>query len=271
MREPRKAFKKNACVPPETFMRALAIGRSVLVSSAAGWRGSVAFRPARRQPAQPLQLYDIEACPYCRLVRETLTGLDLDAVIHPCPKNGRRFREQALAIGGKTQFPLLVDPNTGRTLYESADIVEYLAQTYDGRIGSARGLMRALKVTSSSLASAAQFGQGLRARPSRSAAQPLELYSFETSPYSRLVRERLCELELPYLLRSTGKGAPKDIGPPAVRDRWFKSEQGTSRNRTALLARAGHVQVPYLIDPNTGSEMFESAKILAYLDATYAL
>lgn len=252
-------------------MHALAVGRSILVSSLAGWRGSVAFRPARKQPAQPLQLYDIEACPYCRLVRETLSALDLDVVIYPCPKGGARFRPQARVLGGKAQFPLLVDPNTQRTLYESADIVEYLAQTYGGRIGGARGLTRALKLGSSSLASAMQFGRGLRARPSRGAEQPLELYSFETSPYSRLVRERLCELELPYLLRNTAKGAPKDIGPPAVRDRWFKSEQGTSRNRKALLARAGHVQVPYLIDPNTGTEMFESANILTYLDATYAV
>lgn len=252
-------------------MHALAVGRSVLISTLAGWRGSVAFRPARQQPAQALQLYDIEACPYCRLVRETLSELDLDALIYPCPKGGQRFRPQAQAIGGKALFPLLVDPNNGRTLYESADIVEYLAQTYSGRIGSARGLMRALKVGSSSLASSLQLGSGMNARRSRPAAQPLELYSFETSPYSRLVRERLCELELPYLLRSTAKGTPKDIGPPSVRDRWFKSEKGTSRNRKALLARAQHVQVPYLIDPNTGSEMFESQKILAYLDATYAL
>ena len=38
----------------------------------------------------------------------------------------------------------------------------------------------------------------------------------------------------------------------------------------ALLARAGRVQVPYLVDPNTGAEMFESDAILAYLDRTYA-
>lgn len=252
-------------------MHALAVGRSLLVSSLAGWRGSTAFRPARKQPALPLQLYDIEACPYCRLVRETLSELDLDALIQPCPKGGERFRPQARALGGKAQFPLLIDPNTQRTIYESADIVEYLAQTYSGRIGSARGVMRVLKVGSSSLASSLQLASGMNARRSRGAELPLELYSFESSPYSRLVRERLCELELPYLLRNTAKGTPKDIGPPSVRDRWFKSEKGTSRNRKALFERTDHVQVPYLIDPNTGSEMYESEKILAYLDATYAL
>ena len=28
--------------------------------------------------------------------------------------------------------------------------------------------------------------------------------------------------------------------------------------------------VPYLSDPNTGAEMFESAEIVAYLERTYA-
>lgn len=27
--------------------------------------------------------------------------------------------------------------------------------------------------------------------------------------------------------------------------------------------------VPYLVDPNTGKAMFESADVVAYLDATY--
>ena len=35
-------------------------------------------------------------------------------------------------------------------------------------------------------------------------------------------------------------------------------------------SRTGHVQVPYLIDPNTGTEMFESADIIRYLEQTYA-
>jgi glutathione S-transferase len=29
--------------------------------------------------------------------------------------------------------------------------------------------------------------------------------------------------------------------------------------------------VPYLVDPNTGAAMFESAEICAYLETTYAL
>lgn len=251
-------------------MHALAVARSLLVSTLAGWRGTLAFQPAPQPPPEPLRLYDIEACPYCRLVRETLTRLELDALVLPCPKGGTRFRPEARELGGKAQFPLLVDPNTQTTLYESADIVAYLQKTYAARPAGPAALLRPLALVSSIAASAAQLGRGLGARRSRAPAQPLELYSFESSPYSRLVRERLCELELPYLLRSTGKGTPRDLGPPAVRDRWFRSEKGTTRNRRALEARTGRVQVPYLIDPNTGQATFESADILAYLDARYA-
>ena len=30
------------------------------------------------EPAQPLQLYEFEACPFCRRVREAITDLDLE-------------------------------------------------------------------------------------------------------------------------------------------------------------------------------------------------
>ena len=35
------------------------------------------------------------------------------------------------------------------------------------------------------------------------------------------------------------------------------------------MERAGRIAVPYLVDPNTGTELFESADILDYLDQTY--
>jgi glutathione S-transferase len=249
--------------------RSLAVSTSLLASQLRGWRGTNAFRPARRQPAQLLELYEYEGCPYCRLVREALTELDLDARIYPCPKGGTRFRPHARELGGKFQFPYLVDSNTGTKLYESADIVAYLRKTYADR-DTAPGLLdRPLKVATSMLASGLRNGRGVRARPSRPAAQPLELFSFESSPFSRLVRERLCEYELPYVLRNTGKGHWKDLGPPAVRDRIHQSAKGTGRNRKVLAERTGHVQLPYLIDPNTGKEMFESAAILVYLEETY--
>jgi glutathione S-transferase len=96
------------------------------------------------------------------------------------------------------------------------------------------------------------------------------LFSFESSPYSRRVRELLCELELPYLLRNTGKARWQDLGTPFTRALLFPGVPITGRNRMALLKRAGKVQVPYLVDPNTGTAMFESQAIRDYLLATYA-
>ena len=201
------------------------------------------------RPERPLELYEFEACPFCRKVRETLSSLDLEAVIYPCPKGGTRFRPKAVELGGKAQFPLLIDPNTGKQLYESDDINTYLATTYGtGR----RPLMVSLgpiTMLSSGLASAMRKGHGGKVRTSKLPEKRLELWSFEASPYCRLVRERLCELELPYLLHNVAKKSP---------------------SRPAFIARSGKMQVPWLFDPNTGTELFESEAIIDYLDKTYS-
>lgn len=246
----------------------------LLAGTVRGWRGAATFAPARRKPTKLLKLYDMEASPYCRLVREVLTELDLDVMILPCPVGGTRFRPEAERLGGKQQFPLLVDENTGNVLYESADIIDHLRSTYGQRKRLASRTLRPLAVGSSFVASALQWRPsgvaGLRARPSRAPAQPLELYSFEASPYSKPVRARLCELELPYLLHNTGKGAWGDMGPPAFRDKLFKTPKGTTPNRRWLEENTGKVQVPYLIDANTGTALYESQAILKYLDSNYA-
>ena len=255
------------------MMRFLDVNASLLASTVAGWRGTVAFRPVRKQPEKPIELYEYEASPYCRLVREALTELDLDAMIHPCPAGGTRFRPKVQVLGGKEQFPFMVDPNTGARLFESADIVKYLAKTYEGRSRTSKGVKRRIAVGGAYGASALRGWRGFRgmkARPAKAPEKPLELFSFESSPFSRLVREVLCELELPYLLRNAGKGNWADMGPPWVRDRLWRSEPGSGRNRKVLFERTGRVQVPYLIDPNTGAAMYESADIIRYLEKTYA-
>jgi glutathione S-transferase len=248
---------------------ALDIAGSTLASSLRLWRGTRAAGAAR-QPKQLLELYEFEACPYCRLVREALTELDLDALIRPCPRGGKRFRPKVAGLGGRTQFPYLVDPNTGRALFESDAIIEYLYAEYGARPAPSR-LLRPFDVATSTLAVVSRFASGSRARPSKPARRPLELFSFESSPYSRRVRELLCELELPYVLRNTGKARWQDLGPPSFRATLFPELPVEGRNRKRLLERAGRVQVPYLVDPNTGTEMFESAAIRRYLLDTYGL
>jgi glutathione S-transferase len=229
-------------------LRALDVVTSV-AATAARLGSGLAVGPLGPRPAAPLELYEFEACPWCRKVREALTVLDLEAVIRPCPKGGRRFRPEVERRGGKAQFPYLVDPNTGKEMYESAEIVETLFEHY-GAGAPPRLLGRGLAADlSAGLASAWRPGFGARYRGARAPEALLELYSFEASPFCRIVREALCALEIPYLLHNVGKGSP---------------------SRAAFVARSGRMQVPWLVDPNSGVEIFESADIVRYLEATYA-
>lgn len=77
----------------------------------------------------------------------------------------------------------------------------------------------------------------------------LELFSYENNPYARIVREALCELELPYVLQSVGNG---------------------SKRAKLLYEMSGSEEVPYLVDHNTGMEIREYKKILSYLFQTYS-
>ena len=45
------------------------------------------------------------------------------------PQAGPNYRARAVELGGKSRFPFLVDPNTGRSMYESGDIIQYLFNT----------------------------------------------------------------------------------------------------------------------------------------------
>lgn len=77
----------------------------------------------------------------------------------------------------------------------------------------------------------------------------LELYGFEGCSACARVRATLTELDLDYIHRSC--------------------PIGSERNRMRLKARGGRVRVPYLVDPNTGTELYESAQIVAYLESRY--
>lgn len=229
----------------------------------------VSAEPAPNKPDALLELYDIEGSPYCRLVREALTELDLDAMIYPCPRGGTRYRPAAIELGGKAQFPLLLDPNTGTQMYESLDIVEYLFETYGNRPLPIKWRAGAIQVLGSFMTDAARLASGTQARASQAPDTPLELYSFESSPYARMVRDALCELEIAYVLRSAGRTRLSDWVPPIVRDSMNLRPDPELENRRDLLERAGRVSIPYLVDPNAGVEMGESKAIVEYLEETY--
>ena len=216
-------------------------------------RGIDAAVPAdeRHAPAELLELWDFEACPYCRKVREVLSELDLDYLARPVARGGGR-RAALVARGGKMQAPYLVDANTGTALYESEHIIAYLNATYGAgrRAGWRLPVPALLDDLQSALASALRFGRGGRVRVTRASdgLEPLLLYNIEGSPYCRKVREALTELDLAYIARNLPKG---------------------SRKRAELVTRGGKMQVPYLVDPNGGRELYESDEIVAYLQERY--
>ena len=157
-------------------------------------------RGARQTATQvePLVLYDYEACPMCRRVREAVTDLGLTVEVRPCPRNGARYRAEAAERSGRTQFPFLIDPNRDVELLDSSDIVEYLYRTYgDGEVP--QWLTGASFALSSQLATLVRLPAGAQARPSRRPERPLKLHVNESDPAARRVREVLCELEIPYI------------------------------------------------------------------------
>lgn len=248
--------------------------RNLLLSSAAsalrGWTG-IRIQAAVKQPERMLVLYDMENCPFCRLVREAATELDLDLLIKPCPKDSKRYRDEAEAIGGLRQFPLLVDPNTGKHLYESMDIIEYLYREYGERDLPLHRKHGNLHKATSFLSSLVRTGETRQVEPvNMPPAKPLELYSFEASPYARPVRERLSDLEIPWILRNVGRLKPGDWALPPVRKALNLSGESQQRNRKVMFEKTGKVSVPWLVDPNTGTDLFESDAILDYLAENYA-
>ena len=135
-------------------------------------------------------------------------------------------------------------------MYESDDIVAYLFEQYgDGEVPLP---LRLGPLTDASSMLASAWRPGVRRPLSRrrtAPAKPLELYSFEASPFCRIVARAPLRARDPYVLHNVAKGSP---------------------SRAAFIERSGKMMVPYLVDPNTGTEMFESADIVAYLDRTYA-
>jgi len=246
---------------------ALNIATSITASTLRSWRGTSASKVAA-QPEQDIILFDQEGCSECRFVREALTELNLNAMIAPCPIGGKDIRKLKRQ-SGSDQLPRLVDPNTKQNIVGRDAIVSYLFEEYRDAKTPAKLTNTKLNNAASLMASLVRFGAGKRVIRSIPAELPLTLYSFESSPYSRPVRELLCELELPYLLVNLGKQQMSDMGPANFRFTLKPYRPLENTKRDAFFKKHGNVQVPFLVDPNTKTELFESKEILQYLNDTY--
>lgn len=202
----------------------------------------------RTSQLKPLLIYEFESCPFCRKVREAVSMLSLNATYCPCPDNGSIYRPRIkAAFGNKATFPVLEDPNTGVTLFESDKILEYLFKTYG--TGHIPWLLQGPLVPVSAALGLVWQGGSFR-RSSNPPELPLELWGYEGSPFCKLVRERLCEYEIAHTQVSCPRGSP---------------------NRQLMLSQKGRFQVPYIEDPNTGVQLFETEAILEYLEKMYGV
>lgn len=82
-----------------------------------------------------ITFYRLQACPYCERVTRRLDELGLEyrsRFVEPLHSK----RDVVKRISGKRSVPAIVDHETGVTMSESANIVEYLERTYgDGADG----------------------------------------------------------------------------------------------------------------------------------------
>jgi len=201
---------------------------------------------------EPLILYEFETCPFCRKVREGVSILSLTVTFRPCPKNGSLWRRAIKEeYGSDATFPFLVDPNTKAFLFESDDILQYLFSTYgNGEIPWTLPPGSTVVPITAGLGLLFRGTSGGIAKPSNPPSQPLKLWSYEGSPFCKVVKEKLSELELEHTQISCPRGSP---------------------NRQVMFDYKGRFQVPYLEDPNTGVSLFESQAIIEYLVKQYSV
>lgn len=212
------------------------------------------------------KLYDIENSRDCRVVRERMTELDLvvEKIIPACA-NSRAIQDGSFehALPQGADVPCLIASIDGeeRVISGASYITEFLNEacaTVDDSAAEDEGealqkIIKALNPIGLYAASLLRSGRGdsisPAADPSKWPSESLILYSYEGNQFCRLVREVLTELDIIWELRSAGKGSPR-------------------RSELAELT-GGSTQCPYLVDPNTGIAMGESADIIRYLYQTY--
>ena len=238
------------------------------------------------QPEKSIILYEHEACPYSRRVREAMTQLNLDYESRPSPHKGHVYRDELEQLAGKAQVPFLIDENfvqgeEGHQILDSQAIIDHLFAHYSKKGVTPKKFQRQGKKDNASLAnkaaSAVSMMRGVKAvhpKMNEARGKPehlLHLYGFEASPFCRLVRERLSELELGYINHNVAREQIQDIGAFGFHLTLgeYHPIKGGKRDQLMKGELNGKLLFPYLVDPNTDMQMYESQDIINYLNATY--
>ncbi len=83
-----------------------------------------------------ITLYVRTGCGYCKKVLDFAHAHGIEYTLKDIAKD-IRFAQELIALGGKRQVPHLIDSDTGAEMYESKDIIAYLAQKVpEGTLGN---------------------------------------------------------------------------------------------------------------------------------------
>ena len=201
------------------------------------------YAKGNNTPTKRLILYEFEGCPFCRIVRETLSVLSIEALIYPCPREtlkkyghhkSSRFRGEVKKLGNKIMFPYLVDENTGKSLYESKDIIAYLWENYSG--GQKKPFLYKLSMKAPLLILSFFLhalmrplpSMGILRTPSKRPEKLLELWGREHHIGTKRIREALCTLEIPYILHHSNSEPKGTLKDPNTQRSFSKAKEACS-------------------------------------------
>jgi glutathione S-transferase len=208
------------------------------------------------QPEKTLVLYESESSPSCKRVREMMNLLDITFECRPCFETNRN----AWGISRDRPLPYLYDPNLDDTIFGDDEIINLLLDKYGPPPSKfdRKALwpieFKAFSVLTSQLAALLRGNPAStkqsNARSDNEQMKTIELWGYECSPFVRPVKEKLSALGLPHRVVSCSRG---------------------SKNRDEMVHKTGRFQVPFIVDHNTGIEMFEGAEIVEYLESVYTV
>ena len=221
-------------------------------------------------PPLPLVLYENESDADSKLVREACSMLSLIVTVYPMPINGPRYRNTinpndfinpkiTPTVPNDSKFPYLYDPNTSVKLAGSRRIIDFLFTKYGppgqpipDTLQQPMNGVNFPRLAASLGVSVLVNNAGGTYKDSKipNNIQPIVLYAYEGSPFCKVVRETLCSYEIPHTIYYTPRG-------------------GVNRQRLYDLTQ--RFQVPYIQDPNTGIELFESEAIVEYFRKQYGI
>jgi anaphase-promoting complex subunit 7 len=231
-------------------------------------RGNSVSPSVGNRPEKPLVLYSYEGNQFCRLVREVLTELDIVYELRSAGTESPRRSELASITGGSSQCPYLIDPNTGASMPESADIVEYLYRNYaswtppsellewvsTNVMSLAKPVFRVLAPLQAGENDAesdfkAMIRETIQEIETEAAAAPIVVYTYELSPFSIETTSLLDRLDVEYKEISLGK----EWLPGLI------AENGAIK-RAALLEMTGQSSLPHIfVDGNPIGGLFSGS------------